>query len=99
MGSSEKEGEVGHGTGIMAAQLELNKLHKSLADEGFNQVHTYVHMKSMQCEKKYGVLKKVLYIQCLLNTNALCLQFHILTKTFFSVDFRICLTLDFTCQK
>ena len=37
-GGGGKEGEVGHETGIMAAQLELNKLHKSLADEGFNQV-------------------------------------------------------------
>ena len=40
-GSGGKEGEVGLDSGIMAAQLELNKLHKSLADEGFNQVLYY----------------------------------------------------------
>jgi glycogen debranching enzyme len=38
-GSGGKEGEVGLDSGIMAAQLELNRLHKSLADEGFDQVY------------------------------------------------------------
>ena len=37
-GSEVKEGEVGLDTGIMAARVELNRLHKTLADEGFNQV-------------------------------------------------------------
>ena len=32
-------GEVGLNTGVMAAQLELNTLHKTLADQGFRQVH------------------------------------------------------------
>lgn len=34
-----QKGDIDLNTGIMAAQLELNTLHKILADQGFSQVH------------------------------------------------------------